>query len=89
MEESDKHRLEGLLKARSEDLRQTRVRGRRPAVADPPSHPLAERPAEAEPAARACRECGEPIAPQRVLALPRTLRCLDCQRAAERARTST
>lgn len=31
-----------------------------------------------------CRDCGDPIDPERLAALPHAIRCLDCQRAAER-----
>ena len=31
-----------------------------------------------------CERCGEPIEPQRLLAQPLALRCLDCQARAER-----
>lgn len=82
MDESDKHQLEGLLQARSEDLREGRGtrRRRRPVVESPPERTA---PSDAEPAPRACAECGGPIAPRRLRALPRATRCLGCQRASE------
>ena len=88
MDESDKHQLEGLLQARSEDLRQGRTRRRRPVV-DAPSAPPASRQPEDEATARACAECGEPIAARRLLALPRATRCLGCQRRSERSAVAT
>jgi hypothetical protein len=88
VDESDKHQLEGLLQARSEDLRQGRTRRRRPVV-DAPAAPPASRQPEGEAAARACAECGEPIAPHRLVALPRATRCLGCQRRSELSASAT
>lgn len=31
-----------------------------------------------------CRDCGDPIDPERLAALPHATRCIDCQFAAER-----
>lgn len=31
-----------------------------------------------------CRDCGDPIDPERLAALPQATRCIDCQLAAER-----
>jgi hypothetical protein len=87
VEESDKHQLEGLLQARSEDMRQGRVRQRRRPMADPPLEPPAPGDSRDATATRACRECGRQIAPRRLAALPRATRCLDCQRASEQAAT--
>jgi hypothetical protein len=87
VEDNDKHQLEGLLQARSQDLRQgARRRGRRP-IADPPyeSPPLGSR--QKEPVTRACAGCGDEITPRRLRALPRATHCLGCRRAAERAAT--
>ena len=88
MEESEKHKLEGLLKARSQDLRQAR----RPRTRGPVTDAVGERPAgdgerapAGEAAGRRCTDCGEVIAARRIRAMPRATRCLGCQRAAERA----
>ena len=86
MDDNDKHTLEGLLQARSQDLRQGRRRGRRP-VADPSDARPAAAPGPAEPATRSCDECGRQIDARRLSALPRATQCLACRRAAERAGT--
>ena len=87
MEESDKHKLEGLLKARSQDMRQgRRSRARRP-VSDAPAvtGDLTEQAPEATGSGRSCAECGGEISSRRLRAMPRAIRCLGCQRAAEAA----
>jgi RNA polymerase-binding transcription factor DksA len=86
MEERDKHKLEGLLKARSQVMRQGRRPRHRRAVPDDPTWraPDEMSGAAADPGRR-CAECGEEIAPRRVRAMPRATRCLECQRAAEAA----
>jgi RNA polymerase-binding transcription factor DksA len=80
----DTQQLEGLLKARSNDLRTTRRRRR---VADRTADPPAAQPDA--PAGRVCSACGGEIGARRARALPRATRCLACQRAAERAATPT
>jgi RNA polymerase-binding transcription factor DksA len=86
VEESNKHQLEGLLKARSDDMRQSRrSRNRRP-VADPaPERRAADQATGAHAPARSCEACGGQITPHRLRAMPRATRCLECQRAAEHA----
>jgi hypothetical protein len=87
MDESDKHKLEGLLKARSDDLRH----GRRPKTRRPVSDPPPVRseggsePSDAPTSGRRCADCGEDIAPRRLRAMPRATLCLGCQRVAEAA----
>ena len=83
----NKHQLEGLLKARSEDLRNgRRVRNRRvmPETLAQPALAGAER-RDDEAASRPCASCGGGIAPPRLRAMPRATRCLECQRAVEAA----
>jgi hypothetical protein len=38
-----------------------------------------------EPAARDCERCGRPISPERLQAIPKTVRCWDCQTEVERS----
>jgi len=89
VEKSDKRQLEGLLQARSEDLRHGRRPGRRrrvPApVSDSPASVVETPPAAATSSVRPCEECGREIGTRRLRAMPRALRCLACQRSAERA----
>jgi Prokaryotic dksA/traR C4-type zinc finger len=87
VEESNKHQLEGLLKARSEDMRQgRRPRSRRP-VADPASarRTAGDAGTAVDAPSRSCAACGGEITPHRLRAMPRATRCIDCQRAAEHA----
>lgn len=86
MNDNDKHQLEGLLQARSQDLRQGRRRGRRP-IADPTYESPALGGSQEAAVTRACVECGDQITPRRLRALPRATHCLGCQRAAEGAGT--
>ncbi len=89
MEESDKRQLEGLLQARSEDMRH----GRRPRTRRPIPAVVFERPVPATErsydtsSVRRCEECGGEIGARRIRAMPRATLCLDCQRSAERAGT--
>ena len=85
LEENDKHKLEGLLKARSQDMRQgRRTRLRRP-VSDAPAVSAGSSSGESEAVGtgRSCDDCGGDISPRRLRAMPRTTRCLPCQRVAE------
>jgi hypothetical protein len=89
LEENDKRQLEGLLQARSEDMRH----GRRPHRRQPVPTPVLERPLPATErsydvaSVRRCEECGGEIGTRRLRAMPRATLCLDCQRSAERAGT--
>ena len=86
MEENDKHKLEGLLKARSQDLRQGRgTRTRRPVADGMPVSAAPTGAREAAGAARRCADCGGDISARRLRAMPRATLCLGCQRAAEAA----
>ena len=87
MEENDKRQLEGLLQARSEDLRHgRRPRTRRPVADPPPERRAPGTEARQAPASgRHCEGCGEPIGTRRLRAMPGATRCLECQRAAEHA----
>ena len=85
MKDSAKHQLEGLLQARSDDLREGRVRRRRRPVEDPPFERPASGSDQGETPTRACAGCSEQIAPRRLRVLPSATRCLDCQRASEQA----
>jgi len=90
MEERDKRQLEGLLQARSEDMRHgRRPRARRPipAVIFERPVPATERSYEDTSSARRCEECGAEVGTRRLRAMPRATLCLDCQRSAERAGT--
>ena len=52
--------------------------------------PVTETPAAAATtSARNCEACGAEIAKQRLRAMPRATRCLDCQRSAERTATAS
>lgn len=53
------------------DRREAALAARRAAPATPPATGI-------------CRDCGDPIDPERLAALPHAIRCLDCQLAAER-----
>ena len=87
VEETNKHQLEGLLKARSEDMRN----GRRPRSRGPVPESVAgprfdgSEDVNGEASGRPCAECGTEIAALRVRAMPRATRCLKCQRVAEAA----
>jgi len=89
MEESDKRQLEGLLQARSADMRHgRRPRARRSIqglVYDPPV-PATEASYDTS-SVRRCEECGGEVGTRRLRAMPRATLCLDCQRSAERAGT--
>jgi len=87
LEDSDKQQLEGLLQARSEDMRH----GRRPRRSAGVATAVLERPISATErsydtsSVRRCEECTGEIGARRLRALPRAMLCLDCQRSAERA----
>ena len=87
MEERYKTQLEGLLQARSQDIRHgLRPRRRRlvtASVLEPPAS-LAESSYEVSDARR-CEECGAEIGTRRLRAMPQATLCLDCRRAAELA----
>jgi len=85
VEKSDKRQLEGLLQARSEDLRHGRRRRVPAPVSDPPASVVETPAAPATSSVRPCEECGGEIGTRRLRAMPRATRCLDCQRSAERA----
>jgi len=88
MEESDKHQLEGLLQARSDDLRhRRRPRNRRAAmeIPDVAQADGAARPQDRPAAERLCSGCGVEIEARRIRAMPRATLCLGCRRAAEQA----
>jgi hypothetical protein len=89
VEKSDKRQLEGLLQARSEDLRHGRRPGRPRRVPAPVSDPHASvvetPPAAATSSVRPCEGGGGEIGKRRMRAMPRATRCLDCQRSAESA----
>ena len=88
MEESDKQQLEGLLQARSEDMRHGRRPGRHRSVPTPAFEPSTTTPApRAGVAGRSCEDCGAEIGARRLRAMPRTTLCLECQRSSERAGT--
>jgi phage/conjugal plasmid C-4 type zinc finger TraR family protein len=88
---SDKRQLEGLLQARSEDMRH----GRRPrrgtlvttAFVEASVTPDVVTPTNSS--ARCCETCGDEIGARRLRAMPRAALCLDCQRSAERAEIAT
>jgi len=87
LEDSAKLQIEGLLQARSEDMRHGRGPRRRRHVQEivlerPLS--LAVRSYDAS-SVRGCDECGDEIGARRLRAMPRTLLCLDCQRSLEQA----
>jgi RNA polymerase-binding transcription factor DksA len=82
-----KDQLEGLLKARSEDMRLAR----RPRRSQPVTGQAFERTAVARTvsSARFCEACAGEISARRLRAMPSATRCLHCQRSAERAGTPT
>jgi len=87
LEESAKQQLEGLLQARSEDMRHGRVPRRHRQLQDV----VFERPlpatgrSYATSSIRRCEECGDEIGARRLRAMPRALLCLHCQRSTEQA----
>ena len=91
MGDSDKRQLEGLLQARSEDMRHGRRPGRRrsvQAVVFERPLPAAARSFESS-SVRRCEDCGEEIGTRRLRAMPRATLCLRCQRTAEQATTAS
>ena len=89
MEENDKRQLEGLLQARSEDIRHG-VRSRR-RLAQPPVfqvETVTGVSADVSSAPR-CEACGAEIGARRLRAMPRATLCLHCRRSADRAETPT
>jgi hypothetical protein len=89
VEESYKEHLEGLLQARSEDIRHgLRPRRRRLASASVVDSSLdAAEPPPDVASARLCGDCGGDIGMRRLQAMPGATLCLDCRRSAERAAT--
>jgi RNA polymerase-binding transcription factor DksA len=89
LEEHNKRQLEGLLQARSEDMRH----GRGPQRQRTAQPVVFERPLSAavrshdSSSARLCKDCGDEIGARRLRAMPRALLCLHCQRTAEQAAT--
>jgi DnaK suppressor protein len=91
LEESDKRQLEGLLQARSEDIRHG-LRPRRRQLAQAPVFQSAAAVSDSSGdafSARDCEACGAEIGARRLRALPRATLCLDCRRFAERAETAS
>ena len=89
VEDSDKRQLEGLLQARSEDMRHGR-RPRRSVEAVVFERPLpASTPSFDTSSARRCEDCGDEIGTRRLRAMPRATLCLHCQRTAEQAATAS
>ena len=87
LEDSAKLQLEGLLQARSQDMRHGRGPRRREHVQEIVFErplPLTARSYDAS-AVRCCNECGDEIGARRLRAMPRTLLCLHCQRSIEQA----
>jgi RNA polymerase-binding transcription factor DksA len=91
LEERSKLQLEGLLQARSEDMRHGRGSRRRVEV----QTVAFERPLSASArsydmsSVRRCEDCGEEIGSRRLRAMPRAMLCLHCQRDAEQATTAS
>jgi RNA polymerase-binding transcription factor DksA len=91
LEERYKRQLEGLLQARSEDMRH----GRGPRRSRSPQQVVFERPLSAtvrshdSSSARLCGDCGDEVGTRRLRAMPRATLCLHCQRAAEQAATAS
>ena len=89
MEDHYKRQLEGLLQARSEDMRHGRGPHRRrsaQAVAFERSLSPTARSHDAS-STRLCEDCGDEIGTRRLRAMPRAKLCLHCQRTAEQAAT--
>jgi len=87
LEDSAKLQLEGLLQARSEDMRHARGPRRRQHVQEIVFErplPLTVR-SHGSSSVRCCDECGDEIGARRLRAMPRTLLCLRCQRSTEQA----
>jgi hypothetical protein len=92
LEESDKRQLEGLLQARSEDIRHGRRPRRRQVAQAPVSQSgtaVSDSFDDVFSSARECDECRAEIDSRRLRALPRATLCLDCRRSAERAETAS
>jgi len=87
LEDSAKLQLEGLLQARSEDMRHGRGPRRRKQLQEL----VFERPLSPTvrlfdtSSVRRCDECGDEIGARRLRAMPRASLCLHCQRSIERA----
>jgi len=91
LEERYTRHLEGLLQARSEDMRH----GRGPRRSRSPQEVVFQRSLPAtvrsydSSSARLCDDCGDDIGTRRLRAMPRATLCLHCQRAAEQAATAS
>jgi hypothetical protein len=91
LEDSAKLQLEGLLQARSEDMRHGRGPRRREQV----QAVVFERPLPATArsydtsSVRRCDGCSDEIGVRRLRAMPRATLCLHCQRSIELAATSS
>jgi hypothetical protein len=87
LEERDKRQLEGLLQARSEDMRHgrgpRRVRAAHAVAFERPLPPAVR--SHGSSSARMCDGCGDEIGTRRLRAMPRATLCLPCQRTAEQA----
>jgi DksA/TraR C4-type zinc finger protein len=91
LEDSYQRQLEGLLQARSEDMRhgrRPRRRGSMQAVVFERPLPATAHSLEAS-SVRRCEDCGDEIASRRLRAMPRATLCLHCQRTAEQAATAS
>lgn len=91
MEDNDKRQLEGLLQARSEDMRHGRRPSRRRSVqAVVFERPLPETARSFDTSSiRQCENCGDEVGTRRLRAMPRATLCLRCQRTAEQATTAS
>ena len=89
MEGSDKRQLEGLLQARSEDMRHAPATGSPQAPSRRPSSSPRIAPTvrggQRLRVRAAARRAGDEIGTRRLRAMPRATLCLDCQRSAEQA----
>jgi RNA polymerase-binding transcription factor DksA len=80
-------RVESLLRERSAELKRIHLRHRHPDLElrdSPSAEPVdahAARHAQARSAT--CADCGSPILPSRLRAVPGTVRCVSCQRQFE------
>jgi hypothetical protein len=91
LEERYKRQLEGLLRARSQDMRHGRTPGRvrssQAVVFERPLPPTTR--SYDSSSVRLCDDCGGEIGTRRLRAMPRATLCLHCQRTVEQPATAT
>jgi hypothetical protein len=91
LEERYKRQLEGLLQARSEDMRHgrgpRRLRSAQAVIFERPLPPTVR--SYDSSSVRLCGDCGDEIGTRRLRAMPHATLCLHCQRTAEQTATAS